>query len=594
MKLRFKEKADNLEVERNKAKKKSNSLSNFRGLTMVAIAIILCTIFFDRYTFLRGIILIILVLTFVYFVYKHSIAIKELKWIERLIEVNKKYVDRISGQWKSFSDKGEEYCNEEHFYGMDLDIVGRNSLFQLINITNTFKGREKLAKVLLGDHDSIGEIVKRQQAVKDLGEKLDFVQQLEASGIKSSGITKKPDELIDFSSRKNFAEKIGFISIVRYIPVILIAMLLINLFIRVQLVSYIAVGLFVVQILFNIYGAMKFSKDLDEVGIYSDDLTTYKNIIKVIEKENFDAPYLKELSKKIAVDENGGKKSIEALEKVSRKIAIRNNALIYFPLNLILLLDYRFIYNLEKWRKNYGVGMDKILEYIGEIEMLASLSVLIHTEECSKFPIFKEEKGIVEGKNLGHPLINREKRVSNDINISNKIFIITGSNMAGKTTILRTIGINMVLAYAGAPICGESMNCSMMDIFTSMRIGDNLGEGISTFYAELLKIKEIIAFSKEEKPMIFLMDEIFRGTNSLDRIVGAETVVKTLDRPWIIGGIATHDFELCHLDENSRIENYHFSENYENDNIVFDYKIKKGKATTTNAQFLMKMVGLEI
>ena len=152
----------------------------------------------------------------------------------------------------------------------------------------------------------------------------------------------------------------------------------------------------------------------------------------------------------------------------------------------------------------------------------------------------------------------------------------------------------MVLAYAGAPICGESMNCSMMDIFTSMRIGDNLGEGISTFYAELLKIKEIIAFSKEEKPMIFLMDEIFRGTNSLDRIVGAETVVKTLDRPWIIGGIATHDFELCHLDENSRIENYHFSEGYENDNIVFDYKIKKGKATTTNAQFLMKMVGLEI
>ena len=286
MKLRFKEKADNLEVERNKAKKKSNSLSNFRGLTMVAIAIILCTIFFDRYTFLRGIILIILVLTFVYFVYKHSIAIKELKWIERLIEVNKKYVDRISGQWKSFSDKGEEYCNEEHFYGMDLDIVGRNSLFQLINITNTFKGREKLAKVLLGPHDSIGEIVKRQQAVKDLGEKLDFVQHLEAAGINSSGLTKKPDELIEFSSRKNFAEKVGFISIVRYIPVILIVLLLVNLFIRVQLLSYIAVGLFVVQILFNIYGSMKFSKDLDEVGIYSNDLTTYKNIIKVIEEEN--------------------------------------------------------------------------------------------------------------------------------------------------------------------------------------------------------------------------------------------------------------------------------------------------------------------
>ena len=168
--------------------------------------------------------------------------------------------------------------------------------------------------------------------------------------------------------------------------------------------------------------------------------------------------------------------------------------------------------------------------------------------------------------------------------------------MSGKTTLLRTIGINLVLAYCGAPVCASSLECSLMDIYTSMRISDDLSSGISTFYAELLRIKMMIDVSHKKQDMIFLIDELFRGTNSRDRIIGATSVLKNLNKNWIIGLISTHDFELCNLENEtgSKIVNYHFTENYVDNEIHFDYKLRHGRCTTTNAKYLMKMVGIEL
>lgn len=197
---------------------------------------------------------------------------------------------------------------------------------------------------------------------------------------------------------------------------------------------------------------------------------------------------------------------------------------------------------------------------------------------------------------IGHPLIVETKNVRNDIEIKNNICVITGSNMSGKTTLLRTIGINLVLAYCGAPVCASKMECSIMDLFTSMRINDDLNSGISTFYAELLRIKMLIDFSHKQQDMIFLIDELFRGTNSRDRIIGATSVVKNLSKDWIIGLISTHDFELCNLENeiDGKIVNYHFTESYINNKIQFDYTLRSGRCTTTNAKYLMKMVGIEL
>ncbi len=166
--------------------------------------------------------------------------------------------------------------------------------------------------------------------------------------------------------------------------------------------------------------------------------------------------------------------------------------------------------------------------------------------------------------------------------------------MSGKTTFLRTIGINLVLAYIGAPVFSDDMECSLLKIYTSMRITDDLKNGISTFYGELIRIKDIIDGAKIDKKMIFLIDEIFRGTNSKDRITGADTVIRNLSKAGVLGALTTHDLELCSISEDKRVRNYHFSEYYKDNKIYFDYKIREGKSTTTNAKYLMKIVGIDI
>ena len=184
-------------------------------------------------------------------------------------------------------------------------------------------------------------------------------------------------------------------------------------------------------------------------------------------------------------------------------------------------------------------------------------------------------------------MISREQAVTNSIALKQQTVIVTGSNMSGKTTFLRTIGLNMVLAYAGAPICAKAGSVSIMKLFTSMGITDDMQEGISTFYAEILRIREMVEYGKEHRPMLCLIDEIFRGTNSTDRITGAEEVIRRLTNSDTITMVSTHDFELCRL-----AENYHFEESYENDRICFDYKLKQGMCHTTNAMYLLKMAGL--
>jgi DNA mismatch repair ATPase MutS len=233
---------------------------------------------------------------------------------------------------------------------------------------------------------------------------------------------------------------------------------------------------------------------------------------------------------------------------------------------------------------------------LGIFEALASLAMIsqLNPEWC--FPEFKKGHLILSADDMGHPLINSQQRVNNDLKLDNQIAVITGSNMSGKTTLLRTIGVNLVLAYAGAPVCARKFDCTIMDVFTSMRISDDLHSGISTFYAELLRIKMIIDFSKNEQDMIFLVDEVFRGTNSRDRVTGARNVLLNLNKPWAIGLISTHDYELCDLenDNSGRITNYYFIESYTEDQIKFDYLLKPGSCKTSNAKYLMKMAGIEI
>jgi DNA mismatch repair ATPase MutS len=287
--------------------------------------------------------------------------------------------------------------------------------------------------------------------------------------------------------------------------------------------------------------------------------------------------------------------SIKKLEHIAEAIDVRYNIISYGLFNFLLLWDYHCVFALEAWKKQHGKLLKRWLLAIAYFEAAASLANISRLNPTWNFPVLTDRLGFA-GKQIGHPLLDANERVGNDFTLNKGLGIITGSNMSGKTTMLRTVGINLVLAYAGAPVCAEKLDCSVMHIMTSMRISDDLGNGISTFYAELLRIKKIIQQANIKQPMIFLIDEIFRGTNSNDRITGALSVLRNLNKDWVIGLISTHDFELCGLEQEAGIEaaNYHFLESYQAGEIQFDYKIRQGRCYSTNARYLMKMVGIEL
>jgi len=534
---------------------------------------------------------------FIYLLSIHSKITYKLLRIKNIIEVNEKYLKRLDGTWTSFEDCGIDGVDEEKPYLTDLDILGEKSLFQLINTTKTFFGRRKLIELLKSPDKGIDRIRARQNAVGELGEKLDFTQGIEGEGIINKNAIENPTKLIDYVEASNKVFSTSIMKVVSWVlPIITIAA---SIFIisygSYKYYGYIGV-FFIIHLLINGIGYSKISPVLGPIYKMKNDLQSYFNILKLIKNEEFKSPYLNELKKRLIFDGKSANAIFKELTTIVEKVEYTSNLVGYAVLSGIFFWDYHRLFEFESWKLKYGKCIKECLDVIGEFESLSSLSVMFQLNSKLTFPEFSEEKLVFKGEEIGHPLIDEKTRIYNDANMTDSIFIITGSNMSGKTTFLRTVGINLVLAYAGAPVCGKKLTCSIVDIYTSMRITDDLNRGMSTFYVELVRMKKMIENIKTKRPMIFLIDEIFRGTNSNDRIVGAKSVLKSLNEKWVFGLISTHDFELCNLeyDDKNRIKNYHFSESYEGNKIKFDYKLKEGRSDTTNAKYLMKMIGIDI
>jgi DNA mismatch repair ATPase MutS len=293
--------------------------------------------------------------------------------------------------------------------------------------------------------------------------------------------------------------------------------------------------------------------------------------------------------------------------QIVEAISNRHNAF-YFIFNILFLLDYQWMFALEKWKEKSGRHLEAWLNVLGESEALSSLAVIQHDHpqwaapelSCGKSPVkgmaLNRTMPVFAAEKMGHPLLGNSC-VPNDLVFKRpeNILLVTGSNMSGKSTLLRTAGINLVLAFAGTTVCAEKFSCSLMDIHTCMRVSDDLEKNISSFYAELLRIKMIVQAVEEERPVFFLLDEIFKGTNSVDRHAGAKALIKKFSQEKILGMISTHDLELGDLErESPKVKNYHFQEYYVNDRICFDYKLRPGVSKTRNAAFLIKMAGIEI
>ena len=532
-------------------------------------------------------------IAFMIIVYFHNININERNEFRIYIDINKRGMNRVKGDFKNIKDKGEEFLQGDHGFINDLDIFGRNSLFQMINSTKTKFGRSKLAKILsLEKLPQKDEIKEKQEAIKELGKKIEFRQKLEVkSTFKKSGI-KEIEDILSWSKEELKLKKnimiIPYIFIVfTFITIILIILgkLQISYLILMCLINYIVVK----------YQSKESRYEMDLFEAHKQDIEAYKNILELLDKEEFTSKYLKEKKNNLRNKDN--RSAYEEMNKLNKLIDwigdSKANAY-YLIINVLFLTDLFILKNLENWKKENGKYLEEWLNIMGEFEALASISNLEFDFENWSYPEITEEN-IVEGNNIGHPMI-ANKAVVNSFNINgrHKVALITGSNMSGKSTFLRTVGLNLVLSYIGAPTFSKSFKCGIFNIYTCMRTKDNLEESISSFYAEILRIKILIEAAKKGEKVFFLLDEIFKGTNSKDRHDGAIVLINQLVNNNALGMVSTHDLELCDLENTKEwIRNYNFQEYYEDNNIKFDYKLREGRSKTQNAIHLMKLAGID-
>ncbi|MFL0248245.1 MutS family DNA mismatch repair protein [Candidatus Clostridium stratigraminis] len=574
-------------------KNTSNFISALRFIIFAATLIFTVYSFLHKEYYIAIIIFFIGLIIFIILMLKHNKVIKNRKLTEAILHINDLSLLRLRGEWKSFLDKGEEFINNEHNYAEDLDILGGNSLFQWINNAYTPLGRIQLKNRLCFPKLDKKAIYESQDAIKELSKKVGFRQELAAEG--SFILTNKSenDEMFNWAEKANStANKDFFKFIILLMPLITVISIL--LFLVFNVVGYVVPLIFMAVNL----GILKLQEKqrteiLDTIYKYKKNLKLFYKMIKLIEEKNFHSKLLNEIKHEFIGDKFKASKAINKLSKISDKVSDRRN-LFSILLNVIFLWDFHLIVQLDNWKKQYGRLVMPWLNAIGDMEALSSLSIIGFDNPEWTLPVIDNNLK-VRAINTAHPLLPKDA-VSNgvDLNKNSSIFLITGSNMSGKSTYLRTIGINLVLAYAGASVRAEEFSCGLMNIYTCMRISDNLEKSISSFYAEIIRIKKIVAAAKGGETVFFLLDEIFKGTNSLDRHIGAEALINMLSKENTLGIISTHDLELGDLEnKNQKVENYNFQEYYKNNEIHFDYKLRKGISTTRNAKFLMKLAGIE-
>jgi len=509
-----------------------------------------------------------------------------------LIEINKRHLDRMEGRWSAFSDTGEEFADPGHPYCCDLDIVGKKSLFQFLNTTHTWHGRHTFIQDLLYADYTEQEISRRQAAVEELALAPDFTDEMEYLFSQIGCDPAAPALVKELQENRPFLKNKMLRALLLYWP--LATLFFVGLVIIFHWKSFyiFAVCLYVAQTFLWLAGLLFTGKYLKSVFRLPFKLAAYGKVLGFLGNATFQSEYLRQIQADLTNSDVSAAKAIKELSKIADKVSVRSNAIVYFVLNVLLLWDFECAFLFEHWRQKYAPHCEKWFLALGEIESLSCFATLRKVCSHTCYPRASSHR-CAEAEELGHPLIPEATRVTNPLRLQENIIIVSGSNMSGKTTYLRTVGINIVLARAGGPVCAKSMALSAFRIYTSMRIADDLNAGISTFYAELKRIKMILEAAETDCNTLFLIDEIFRGTNSADRLEGGRTVISRLAQTGTSGFITTHDLDLCNLEQTApHVVNNHFCESYENDRIIFDYKLHPGRSRSTNAKYLMKMLGI--
>ncbi len=525
----------------------------------------------------------------------HEQIIRTRKFLLSSKKLDEVELNVLNGDFKDLYS-GSEFVNIDHNYSDDLDLFGKCSLFQFTNRSKTSMGRKMLAEWLQNSADKI-EIKKRQDAVIELSNKLSFRRNMQIHGDKIEDNDVNRIKFIEFFKTKMVftSNRLLFIS-VKIIPIIT----LVFLYLSFSGFSFsFFLGFFILQLIINLIYAKKNSQIYNLSKKSYKILNVYSKIIKEIEENSFDCEKLLNLQKKLFIDKKKGSYYIRKLAVLLEWLELRNSS-IHFLVNNIFFWDLNLAFKIEKWRSEVSDYVETWFSVIGEFEALSSFAYIYYNNPEWCIPKIGENELILKTDGLGHPLIEKKERIVNDLEIDNlgKVIIITGPNMAGKSTFLRSVGVNIILAQAGAPVCSKSFVFTPIEIYTSMKISDSLDKKMSLFYAELSRLKRIIDGLKDKKKIFFLIDEMLKGTNVIDRQKGSVALMKQLIENGANGILATHDLKLSELEKDykdgNKISNFHFDSVINEDILEFDYKLRDGVCQSFNAHILMKNMGIKI
>ena len=565
---------------------------SLRSISLGRIAVALLFIFLGYQGFSQSLFFYALPLVAVFFLYLVSLygmVSQKSQLLENLVKLNDLEQKALENDYTNFN-AGERFLDSHHPYSYDLDLFGTGSLFQYLNRCGTTIGEEKVANLLLTPLSTQADICHRQDAVKDISDTIEFRQNFWANAFLRKDNSAEMKQLFAWLKQEDFIEGKAIYRI------LLIAGPAITLFILALTImnsAWMPALLLAMGVQWSIasFQSRKVMRVQDALGKHKYALEKYATLLKLTSDERFNSSLLNSL-KAEALYATG---KVKEFSNLVNALESRMNAIANMFGNSFFLYDLHSVRRLERWRHLNAADLPRWLQVVAEADALCSFGTFYFNNKSYAFPLI-EERLAIRATQLGHPLIASVERINNDFLQGNPetIMIITGANMAGKSTFLRTVGVNIVLALAGAPVCAKTFSCPIVGLRSGMRTTDSLQEHQSYFYAELYRLQSIMKDLRSGKPLLILLDEILKGTNSTDKQAGSIAIVEQLVKLNALILLATHDVILGELQGRfpDRVFNGCFESQVEGARLTFDYKLKPGIAQKANATFLMKQMGI--
>ncbi len=535
-------------------------------------------------------------LAFVVLVVVHGRLAERRQRAQAAYDHAKRAIDRLEGRWPSFPQNGKSFHQDAHPYALDLDLFGPGSLFQLLNDARTQLGEARIAGWLCEPADA-ATVRHRQEAVKELAHHHALREDLAVAGAGVAEASPDPEPFVAWASgARSFSPGQGLVAIMWLLPVLTVAMAAGSTR-HPHLIWGFAIAFIASMTLVARLGP-RLNPAINAASQRSGDLERFARILVVVESKAFQAEALKSLQQRLRASGVTASTEIARLARIVSTLEARENGAFRAVMGPILLWDLHCVAALERWQQRVGPHARNWLDALADFEACSSLATFAFEHPDYAWPDVDTQALHFEAVGLGHPLLDPQRLVVNDVSLPAPGFalLVTGSNMSGKSTLLRSIGAAAVLALAGAPVCARSLRMSVCAVRTSMRISDSVRDGVSRFYAEILKIKGVVDAAGGARPVLFLLDEILHGTNSRERHLGARSIIRALLRAGSIGAVSTHDLALADLSqlEQGKVRTVHFQEQVDGDKMSFDYRLREGLVRSVNALRWMRIVGLPV